>query len=642
MSSTATHLLDVIHRPSPDTVQLKGLIGQRFHASRLNRLHNQEEDHLLWPFQRHCPVGYYPPDKQPYPGIRGDWQGEFMGTYLDAASISAWNAGDEDLRDKIDSMVSEWLATQDADGYLGTYDEADRWKSWDVWVQAHNLIGLESYYRYTGRKDILNAALSIGYRVLQDFGAGKRTLRDTGPHVGMASSAILEPMIWLYRESGDRAFLDFGVWLVEQDWEGEGGPQILSAILAGKGVAGVGNSKGIEMLLDFAGLMELYRATGEEKYLRTILLAWEDIAAHHLYITGSASTGEYFPKDFTLPNQGIYRIGETCVSMGWMYLNFSLARLTGNARYFDMAEQTLYNHLLGAQSPDGRSWAYYLGLADSKRYRWHTDPECCPTKGARGIAQTLGHVFGLFEDGFSINFYDAAKAVLSLPSGRSVQIAVETGYPYEGQVWVTVSLASRETFTLRLRLPGWCRNYKLALNGAALDLQPDENGYLLLPRDWTDGDQILLDMDMPVNVVADKIGNMGRVALTRGPLVFAADASYLPGGVLLDDVILSLQGSDPAQYIRAVKTQDTEGNETVHLVARRSIVRPQTGEGFWREKERYDQWVSSALEETVEDVVLVPFMEAGNRSFQMIEGIQRNDEPVRSITFQVWLPYCLS
>ncbi|HEX5808688.1 MAG TPA: beta-L-arabinofuranosidase domain-containing protein [Anaerolineales bacterium] len=642
MTPTATRLVDVIHCPTPNSVQLKGLIGQRFHASRLNRLHNQEEDHLLWPFQKHCPVGYYAPDKQPYPGIRGDWQGEFMGTYLDAASISAWNAGDVELREKIDGMVADWLATQDPDGYLGTYDEADRWKSWDVWVQAHNLIGLASYYCYTGRKDILDAALRIGYRVLQDFGPGKRTLRDTGPHVGMASSAILEPIIWLYWESGDQAFLDFGRWLVEQDWEGEGGPQILSAILAGKGVAGVGNSKGIEMLLDFAGLMELYRATGEEKYLRTILLAWEDITAHHLYITGSASTGEYFPKDFALRNQGIYMIGETCVSMGWMYLNFSLARLTGDARYFDMAEQTLYNHLLGAQSPDGRSWAYYLGLADSKRYRWHTDPECCPTKGARGIAQTLGHVFSLLEDGVSVNFYDSAKAVLPLPSGRTVDLAVETEYPYEGRVQVNLGLTVPESFTLRLRLPGWCRSYTLALNGNTLDVEPDENGYLLVRREWTDGDQILFNMDMPVNVVVDTIGNAGRVALTRGPLVFAADASYLPAGVLLDDVILSLNNADLRRDIRVVKAQDTEGNATVHLAARRATVRPQTGEGFWREKERYDRLIPGALQEQVEELVLVPFLEAGNKSFQMVEGIQRNDEPVRSITFQVWLPYRLA
>jgi Beta-L-arabinofuranosidase, GH127 len=226
-----------------------------------------------------------------------------------------------------------------------------------------------------------------------------------------------------------------------------------------------------------------------------------------------------------------------------------------------------------------------------------------------------------------------------LPSGRTAQLAVETEYPLDGRVQVSVSLAAAETFTLRLRLPGWCRGYSLTLNGSTLDLQPDEYGYLLLGREWMDGDQILFHMDMPVNVVVDSIGNAGRVALTRGPLVFAADVSYLPSGVLLDDVILSLQSADPRRDICVVKAQDSEGNETVHLVARRAIVRPQTGEGFWREKERYDRLIPGALQEAVEEVVLVPFLEAGNKSFQMVEGIQRNDEPVRNITFQVWLPY---
>ncbi len=530
MTNTTTRLRDAMQLPSPDAVQLKGLIGERFHASRVNRLRKQEENHLLWPFQQHCKVGDFPPGQQQYPGIRGDWHGEFIGTWLDAASISAWNAGDEDLRVKIDQMVSDLLATQQPDGYLGTYDEADRWKSWDVWVQAHDLHGLFSYYRYTGKKEIIDAAIRIGYRVLQDFGEGKRTLRDTGWHAGMASSTILEPMIWLYWETGDPAFLDFGRWLVEQDWEGEGGPRVLTALLEGKGVADVGNAKGIEMLLDFAGLMELYRATGEEKYLRAILAAWEDIVKHHLYITGSASTGEYFPKDFALRNEGIYHVGETCVSMGWMYLNFSLARLTGDARYLDMAEQTLYNHLMAAQSPDGERWAYYLGLRDSKRYRWHTDPECCPTKGVRGIAVTLPHVFGLFEDGVSVNFYDAAEAALPVPSGRMVKLAVDTDYPYDGQVLITVNPETAETFILRLRLPGWCSSYTLRVNGAAEDLTPDEKGYLALNRAWSAGDQVALVMDMPAGVVVDTIGNIGRVAIVRGPLVYAADAGYLPGG----------------------------------------------------------------------------------------------------------------
>ena len=134
----------------------------------------------------------------------------------------------------------------------------------------------------------------------------------------------------------------------------------------------------------------------------------------------------------------------------------------------------------------------------------------------------------------------------------------------------------------------------------------------------------------------DTIGNIGRVAIVRGPLVYAADAGYLPGGVLLDDVILSLDAKDPAKDIRVVKDESTG---TVHLVARRVIMRPAAGGDLWREKERYNTLASCSATETVEEVELVPFIEAGNKLFKKVEGIRSNEEAVRSITFQVWLPY---
>jgi uncharacterized protein len=629
-------IADAMWKPSADAVHLKGLIGQRFDNSRRNRLIHQEEDHLLWPFQEHCPVGWYP-EHMPRPGLRGDWHGEFLGTWVDAAVLSAWNAADETLRQKIDHMVADWLATQAADGYLGTYDEADRWKSWDIWVQAHDIIGLLSYYRFTGKKEILDAAGRIADRVLEDFGPGKRSLRETGPHMGMASSAFLEPLIWLYRETGEERYLSFGRWLVESDWEGEGGPQIISALLGGLGVAGTANSKGIEMLTDFAGLLELYRATGESRYLKTILTAWEDIVSHHLYITGSASTGEYFPKDFGLLNEGIYMIGETCVSMGWLYLNLSLGRLTGDARFFDMAEQTLYNHLMAAQSEDGRQWIYYLGLRDSKRFCWHTDPECCPSRGVRAIAQMPTHVFSLLADGIAVNFYDAAEALLPLPSGRQVRISLETDYPLDGKVALRLSLEAAEMFTLRLRLPGWCRQFTLQVNGQMVDVRADALGYLVLPREWAAGDTLDLNLEMPVRVTADQLGNSGRCAVTRGPLVFAADVAYLPQGVLLDDVILALDGLDPAKNLYETKTKRAG---TVHLAVPRATLQANVGMGFWREKERYHDLAGSAQAQPAGEITLVPFFEAGNQSaFNHPEGIQPNTEAVRAIHFQVWLPY---
>jgi DUF1680 family protein len=178
--------VDVVKCPRPNKVRIKGFVGKRFEASRLNRLRHQEEYHLLWPFQEHCPIGYgY---HQPHPEIAlGDWQGEYMGTWVSAASLTAWNTGDEELRKKIGALVKDWLATQEEDGYLGTYDEKDRWKSWDVWIQAHDIIGLLTYYHYTGDEEALKASIRVADRVLKDFGPGKKFLHTTGPHRGMAT-----------------------------------------------------------------------------------------------------------------------------------------------------------------------------------------------------------------------------------------------------------------------------------------------------------------------------------------------------------------------------------------------------------------------------------------------------------------------
>lgn len=625
-------LRDIVCRPAPNAVQLRGWLGARFHGSRMNRLQHQEEDHLLWPFRDHCPVGWYP-NHQPYPGVRSDWQGEFLGTWMDAAVLTAWNAGDGALRAKIDALLTDWLKTQQADGYLGTYDEPDRWKSWDIWVQAHDLIGLLSYYRLTGRADVLDSAVRIVERVLQDFGPGKRSLRETGPHMGMASSAFLEPLLWVYWETGEPRYLEFARWLVDEDWEGTGGAQILSSLLAGNGVANTANAKGIEMLIDFAGLLELHRATGEAKYRQAILFAWEDLVRHHLYITGSASTGEYFPKDFALKNDGLFLIGETCVSMGWFYLNLSLFRLTGEARFLDMAEQTLYNHLLAAQSPDGKYWAYYLGLRDSKRYRWHTDPECCPSRGVRAVAHIPWHVFGLWRDGVSVNFYEDAYASLPLPSGQIAGFDMQTAYPLDGTVRITIETPEAGEFTLRLRLPGWVQQHTMKINSDGMDF-PVEDGFLILNRTWQPGDIVTLQMEMPVQVVADRLGNNGRAAVTRGPLVYAADASYLPDGVLLDDVILGLDCCAPEYGLRV---QPVEGS--VHILARRRKRALADGPGWWSEPERYQRLGQGRLEYAGE-IELVPFFEAGNRSVSPARmDVTPNDEAVRNITLQVWLPY---
>jgi DUF1680 family protein len=618
---------------------MNGLLGQRFDLSRVNRLHHQEEDHLLFPFQLHCPVGMNHPDR-PWKEIYGDWQGEYLGTWMDAAVLTAWNTGDDQLHHKIRSMFSAWIATQEEDGYLGTYNGDDRWKSWDIWIHAHDLIGLISYYRYTGDEKALTAAIRAADCVLASFGPGKRFVHPTGPHHGMASSSILEPMIWLYFETGEQRFLEWGKWLVEVDWEAPGGPHTLSILLDKGSVADIGGGKGIEMLTNFAGLLELHRATGDERYLTAVVNAWNDIVQHQLYITGTSSAGEVFSRNHLLQNDGVYRIGETCVSMGWMYLNLSLGRLTGDACYFDMAEMVIYNHLLGAQSPDGKGWAYYLGLRDHKRYRWHTDPECCPSRGVRALAQLPQHMFDVERDGIVVNLYDSTTGQITLENGIEVTLNMQTGYPFDGHVKLQVSPSGEGEFAIKLRLPGWCDGFALRLNGEIQGIRPNGQGYLGLSHKRAVGDIIDLTMEMPIRVVVDRIGNPGHVALVRGPLVYAADRAYLPDDSVLDDITLQLDPTEATNGFKLIKDDQT-GH--VHYVAPAVLVRGGVGTPLWREGGRYHDILAGAESGTQErmGVRLIPFFDAGNRDPDRYrDGIWNigQDNPYR-VAFQVWLPY---
>ncbi len=483
---------DRLSKTGYGSVRLRGLLGARVDACRVNRMVAHDEDYLLWPYEQGVPVvptqstdlryfeeiaplraprgelfWVYPRGMAPRPeDTVSDWQGEFIANWVAAASVMARDAADHLLLDKLDRVVTRWLATQKPDGYLGTYSESDRWKSWDMWMQAHNMLALLVYYDVSGQARALEAARRVADRVLSDFGPGKASVSLTGHHGGMASSSVLEPIVLLYRATGDPRYLAFAKWLVDEDWETPDGPKTVSALTQGAGVRAVGNRKALEMLITLVGVIELFRETGEQRYFDAVEAAWSDIVEKQLYITGSASVGEFFG-DAVLPNDGYYDIGETCVTMAWVYFCFQLNRLTGSAKYFEPAERAIYNHLLAAQSEDGRGWAYYVGLRDYKRYREHTDPECCPSRGSRAMAMLPGAAIGLSEDNIFVNLFEPLSARVELGVGP-VQVEVQTEYPFEGVVRVQLGLERPAVFGLCLRKPGWCQSWALLVDGPGM------------------------------------------------------------------------------------------------------------------------------------------------------------------------------
>jgi DUF1680 family protein len=346
-------------------------------------------------------------------------------------------------------------------------------------------------------------------------------------HVGMASGSILQPMVWLYRATGERRYLDFCRYIVWAWEHSPKGPKLLNSLLTHGDVHQTANAKAYEMMSCLVGALELYRLLrdeGREDDGKTLLLAaqraWDDITTNHLYLTGGTSFRERFLPDHELPNTG--EIAETCTTVTLLQLTLELFRLSGDAKYMDIAERIVFNHLLAAQHPDGSRWCYFTPLEGTKNYRH--DINCCASSGPRGIALLPTFIYTLDADGgIRVNLYTASE--LRLPE-RGVQLAQETAYPYDGSVRLRMHLTTPTEFALRLRIPNWCEAAEVAVNEETP--QQVRSGYHELRRRWQDGDTVRLALPMRLRVVIGEHTNEGKVALMFGPLVLAVDERFLP------------------------------------------------------------------------------------------------------------------
>jgi DUF1680 family protein len=508
----------------PDREQLSGMVGSRIQNSAINRLLPMDVDRLLEGFRKR-------PGRQSY-------DGEHVGKWLHAATLAWVYTGNAQLRAKIDNVAKELLKCQLEDGYLGTYLPKEYWTDWDVWSHKYDLIGLLTYARYTGNTAPLAGCRKIGDLLCKTFGdePGQRDIIQAGWHLGMAPTSVLEPMVWLYRLTGDKKYGDFCKYILRA-WEHPNGPHIVSRLLEGKGVNKVGNGKAYEMLSCINGLLEWYRTTGDPRYLQAAINAWQDIEAKRLYITGTASAGEVFHGDYELANTG--SVGETCVTVTWLQLNAHLLRLTGQARYADELERIVYNQLCGAQRPDGRAWGYYVEMEGKKPYTSTLDGQCCLSSGPRGFALVPTFAITTDADGAVVNFYDAGQAKLRLHDGTNVKLTIKTQYPASGKITIAVDPAKAREFSLKLRIPAWHGKVSLhQLFATPVNVKNSADGYATIRRTWNQGDKVELDLKLEPRLVLGEYKNQNKAAVLYGPLVLAAD-SALTGGKAVNSLKLA-------------------------------------------------------------------------------------------------------
>jgi DUF1680 family protein len=545
---TAPAVADWQDFQDPDRVRLTGWLGMRMEANATNRLVRLDPARLLEGYRKR-------------PG-RQTWDGEHVGKWLHAATLAWVYTRDPVLRQKLDYVAAELCKCQLEDGYLGTYLEKDRWTFWDAWAHKYNLIGLLTYMRYTGNLAPLPTCRRMADLLCNTFGdqPGQRDLIEAGRHAGMAPTSVLEPMVLLYRFTGELRYLEFCRYILRA-WEQPNGPKILSTLLSVGRVDKVGNAKAYEMLSCLNGALEFYRVSGDRPILQACLNAWQDIIKHRLYLTGAASYREFFRGDFDLPNSD--NVGETCVTVTWLQFNTQLLRLTGEARFADQLERVILNQLLGAQCGDGSGWGYYVQMEGRKPFSTTLDGHCCLSSGPRGLALVPTFACATDADGVVINLYEPGTANLALRDGTPVMLSTQTRYPANGRICITVLPDLAKSFTLKLRVPDWCRESSLRVNGSACSASPGSDGYAAIRRTWKKGDRVELNLLLEPRVEQGDHKNLGKIAILYGPLVLAADEALLaqtPSSVVLcspkhTDFLPGFTPQvDPALPLRAIAT----------------------------------------------------------------------------------------
>lgn len=498
-----------------DRQEIRGVLGRRMKTNLEGRLLRVDERALLAGFHQR-------------PG-RHPWIGEHIGKFFHAASNTWAYSGDARLKAMIDRMVRELLATQLDDGYLGTYTDDKRWTSWDVWSHKYDLIGLMAYYRATGEGAALEACRKIGDLLCRTFGdkPGKRDIIRSGTHVGMAATSVLEPMCMLYRYTGEERYLEFCRYIVHS-YDQPHGPKVIKSLIETKSVYRTANRKAYEMMSNLVGLLDLYRLTGEDLFMRAAVLAWEDVTSKRLYVTGSTSSGEHFRGDFDLPADERAHVGEGCVTTTWTQLGWHLLRLTGEARYADELERTVHNHLLGAQHPASGEVCYFTPLIGRKPYG--PGINCCVSSVPRAISLIPQITWGVLDGGIAVMLYAPGRMTVTLGGpGRTFEVTLvsETEYPRDGSVVLTLRPSRAARFPLFLRVPAWAARFSASAAGASYRGTPGE--FLKIDRGWRGGDRVEIRMNMTVEVLPGGKSYPGFVAIRRGPQVLALDSSLNPG-----------------------------------------------------------------------------------------------------------------
>jgi len=536
-SESFNSVSDKMFSYSPKTIKIDGYLGEKLNLVIEKRIKNQDVDLLIEPF-RHKNETHL-------------WQSEFWGKWIQSAIASYEYNHDPDMLIIIQSAVNKLLATQMPSGYIGNYSDSAQLTQWDIWGRKYTLLGLLAYYDLTGDKAALKGSCRLADNLLTQVGPGRVNIVKTGNYRGMPSSSILEPMVYLYRRTGEKRYLDFAKYIVEQ-WERPDGPRLISRALAGTPVSErfphpsiwwsyENGQKAYEMMSCYEGLLELYRITGEPAYLKSVEMAVKNIIESEINIAGSGTAFECFYNGAKYQTEPTYHTMETCVTMTWMKLCFNLLRLTENSLYADQIEKSTYNALMASLKGDGSQIAKYSplgGIRHAGEEQCGMPINCCNANGPRAFMMLPRFAVMGGQNEIYINLYGQYKSIVPINTKNNVVIEQISEYPVSDKVDVIVNPENSENFTIAFRIPEWSTNTEITINGIAVT-GITSGVYKKITRVWNMSDKIVLKLDLTGRLIALN----GYQAILRGPVVLARDTRFADGFIYESAVVKENNGN---------------------------------------------------------------------------------------------------
>ena len=482
-------------------------------------------------------------------------RGEHSGIFFDDSDVykamegmayTLANARDAKLEAKLDEWIDKIAACQQPDGYINTFYTLtglqNRWTDMDkheMYCAGHMIEAGVAYYQATGKRKLMDVGIRMAEHCMSLFDVGKG-------HWVPGHEEIELALVKLSLATGEKRFLNFAHHLLEQRGHGYGstGKPLMGRPAGGAYVHGqwnpsyyqdempvrnlsVINGHAVRAMYLFTGMADVAALKHDTAYVSALHRLWDNVVGAKMYVTGgigSSRQNEGFTADFDLPNKEAYC--ETCASVGMVFWNQRMNQLTGDAKYADVMERSLYNGALAGISLQGDKFFYVNPLeSDGKHHRqeWY-GCACCPSQISRFLPSIGNYIYGTSPDALYINLYLGNEADISL-NGNGIKVSQTTEYPWKGKVQIFVEAGQPISQKLKMRIPGWCRQYTIKVDGKKVQPILDK-GYAVVEPNGKRQTTVVLEMEMPVEQVAADPRvkqNEGKRAVQRGPLVYCME-----------------------------------------------------------------------------------------------------------------------